>query len=40
MRPFDEKIKAVYGSCKHCGYENKPNRIDYDDFEELGVEIK
>lgn len=32
-----DQIK-VYGSCKHCGYINQLNKIDYDDFEELGVE--
>lgn len=27
----------VFGSCKHCGYKDK-EKIDYDDYEELGVE--
>jgi C4-type Zn-finger protein len=26
------------GSCKHCGYTNQENRVEYDDFEELGIE--
>ncbi len=28
----------VYGSCKHCGYVDQPDRVTYDDWEELGVE--
>lgn len=27
---------TVWGSCKHCGYENKKEAVDYTDFEELG----
>ena len=27
----------VFGSCKHCGYKDK-EKIDYDDYEELGIE--
>ena len=37
INTFSDEVIAVYGSCKHCGYKDKKDRVDYDDYEELGV---
>ena len=31
-----EEVK-VYGSCKHCGYEDKPDKIEYD-YDDLQID--
>jgi hypothetical protein len=29
---------STIGSCKHCGYQHEVNRVEYDDWEELGID--
>lgn len=38
VNKFTSEVGTVYGSCKHCKYKDKPDRVTYDDFEELGIE--
>lgn len=31
-------VGTVWGSCKHCGYTDKPDMVEFDDWDELGID--
>jgi len=39
INQFRAEVVSTIGSCVSCGYENQENMVDYDDFEELGIDM-